>query len=378
MQPAVFLLLITFLAAFAGSAAAQSTAPPPWYERLQFGGDFRSRYEGFSREGDPARHRGRMRLRLRLDAAVNEDVRVQVQVASGDPGTPVSTNQTFTGFFQPKPLNLDRAFLAYSPQAASALTLGLGKFPAPQVTTQLTFDDDLNYEGAWEQVSWEPRGGLTIRLLALQAIVNERSATPDSYLIGGYGEVSAGIGPHRLAISLANYGWRGEDQIAVAAASGGLDSVLTNAVRRNAAGAVVGFDSGFNVVDLIAEARFQTGRTGYPVRLLWELARNTRAASARDGGLWLEAAYGAPRATGTWGAGYTYGRIEQDVSPSVFVFSDIPGTNLAMHMIDASYVVRTGRILDATLHLTKSLVPDLTNRPDPWLKRLHLAAVVRF
>ena len=93
-------------------------APPTWYERLRFSGDFRSRYEGFYREESETRHRGRFRLRLRVDTDINEDIRFQLQVASGDPGTPVSTNQTFKGFFQPKPFNLDRAYIAYNPVAA--------------------------------------------------------------------------------------------------------------------------------------------------------------------------------------------------------------------------------------------------------------------
>ena len=45
-------------------------APPTWYERLRFSGDFRSRYEGFYREESETRHRGRFRLRLRVDTDI--------------------------------------------------------------------------------------------------------------------------------------------------------------------------------------------------------------------------------------------------------------------------------------------------------------------
>ena len=181
----VLALLFAPLPAFAQSQAAP--APSPWYERIRFGGDFRARYEGFYRKNADTRNRERLRLRLRVDTDINDDVRLQLQVASGDAGTPVSTNQTFKSFFQPKPFNLDRAYIAYNAAAAPALTLGMGKFNAPHTITQLTFDDDLNFEGGWEQVAWEPREGLGINLVALQTAVNELSSAADAYMLGGYG-----------------------------------------------------------------------------------------------------------------------------------------------------------------------------------------------
>ena len=359
------------------SAEAQTADPAGWWERIRFSGDFRSRYEGFYEEGRAARNRTRLRLRLRLDTEINEDTRFGLQVASGDPGTPVSTNQTFTSFFRPKPFNLDRAFVAYNPRAASAMTLGLGKFTFPQTRTQMIFDDDLNYEGGWEQVSWNPSDRVGISLGALQTAVNEVSGDQDTYMLAGYGEVRVGFGAHSLAVSAADYGWGNVDPIAVGRATGPLRSILTNDVVRDPAGNIVGFASRFNVVDVIAEATFQTGRPGYPVRVLAEFARNTRAANDRDTGFWIETEYGAPRAAGTWGATYTYGWIEQDMSLSAFVFSDMPGTNLRLHMVETSWMLLPGLSWDITLHFTKRLFL-LDDQPNAWRFRPHVAVVVRF
>ena len=132
-SPRVFSLGSSSLNSSADEAEEKDDdAPQAWYDRLRFSGDFRSRYEGFNREESESRHRGRLRLRFRLDTDINEDIRFQLQIASGEGGsvntTPVSTNQTFKGFFQPKPFNLDRAYFAYNPVAASAMTLGVGKF----------------------------------------------------------------------------------------------------------------------------------------------------------------------------------------------------------------------------------------------------------
>ena len=359
------------------STAQDSNTETPWYERLQFSGDFRPRYEGFYQRGRQTRNRARLRLRLRVDTEINEDVGFHVQVASGDPGTPDSTNQSFTSFFRPKPFNLDRAYIAYNPRAASAMTLGMGKFPPAFTRTQMTFDDDLNYEGGWEQVAWNPTDGIGVNLVALQTAVNEVARGDDSYMFAGYGAVTFDIGVHTLQVSAANYGWGNVDQIAVGQASGVLTSILTNEVVRDADGNIGGFASRFNVVDIISEATFQTSQADYPLRLLAEFAHNTRAASDRDNGFWVEAEYGRPRRAGTWGATYTYGWIEQDVTLSAFVFSDMPGTNVRLHMIETSYVPKAGLSLDVTLHLSRRLfLPE--DVPNTLLTRLHLAAVVRF
>jgi hypothetical protein len=359
-------------------SSSEATEEISWTERLTISGDFRARYEGFYKSGRSTRNRGRFRLRLRLDTQINEDTNFHLQVASGDPGTPASTNQTLKGFFQPKPFNLDRAYISYNPQAAEAITLGVGKFPSPVMRTQMTFDDDLNFEGGWEQVSWQPQEHIDIDLVAIQTAVNEVSRGADAYMLGGYGAASFKFGSNSLQLSAANYMWKNTDQIAIAQASGQLTSILTNRVIRNSDGFATNFASEFNVVDVIAEATLTTPNRGYPLRLLVDYAINTRATTSQNSGFWLEAGYGDPGDVGSWGATYTTGWIEQDVTPSAFVFSDIPGTNIRLNMIETSYVVKSGLSLDVTLHLTKRLIVLEDDTPDHLLARLHVATVIRF
>jgi hypothetical protein len=276
-------------------SAQDSSAEVPWYQRIQLGGDFRSRYEGFHQTGRETRNRTRFRLRLTVDSDINEDARFHVRVASGDPGTPVSTNQTFTSFFRPKPFSLNRAYLAYQPRAASALTLGIGKFGFPQNRTQMVFDDDLNVESGWEQVSWDLSDRVGINLGAVQTAVSEVSRDADAYMLAGYGEVHVETARAHVSLSAANYGWGNPDQIVAGHVDGPLNSILTNALERNDTGQAVGYTSRFNVVDVIAEATIQTGRPDYPIRMLADVAHNTRAASDRASGFWVEAGYGQPR-----------------------------------------------------------------------------------
>jgi hypothetical protein len=359
--------------------AQESTENLAWYDRIRWSGDFRTRYEGFyqkDRRGGN-RNRGRLRLRLRMDSQINEDTKFQVQVASGDPGTPVSTNQTLTSFFRPKPFSLDRAFLSYNPQGASALTLGAGKFGSLQTRTQLLIDDDLNFEGAFEQVSWGLSDGINLNLIAMQTAVNEVSRGADSYMLMGYGELSFEGNRTDFQVSVADYAWGNPDSMVPGHLEGPLKSILTNVLARDAPGHVTGYASGFNVIDVIAEATVRTNRPGYPLRFLGEFAHNTRAVNDHDSGWWVEAEYGSPRAAHTWGAAYTYGWIQQDLTPSIYVFSDMPGTNLRLHMIETSYVPKAGLSFDVTLHLTRRLdVPSGGSKN--LLARLHVAIVARF
>ena len=280
----------------------------------------------------------RLRLRLRLDTELNDDTHFQLRVTSGDPGTPVSTNQTFKDFYLPKPFALDRAFVTYNPGAASALTLGAGKFGFPVARTQMVWDDDLNWEGGYQQVAWQAGPNVAIRLVAVETAITEVSAGADAFMAAGYGQLSLQLGAHALEFSVADYGFGRVDQVAIGSATGPLKSINTNRVERDATGNVTGFASDFNLVDVIGQVTLATARPDYPLRLLVDWVTNTRAAGDAETGIWVEAEYGRAARPTTYAVGYTFARLEQDAVLSPFVFSDMPGSNLWLHMVEASYM----------------------------------------
>ena len=64
---------------------------------------------------------------------------------------------------------------------------------------------------------------------------------------------------------------------------------------------------------------------------------------------------------------------------SPFMFSDIPGSNLQMHMLTLAYVPLPNLTLDLTMHFTKRLDLEVDPGANPnWLTRPHIAAIVRF
>jgi hypothetical protein len=144
----------------------QTQVPQDWSNRIaniedrlkdfgpfSFSGDFRLRDEPFF--GGPSNQsldqdRERFRLRLNITAKLNDDFGGGFSLASGDINDPTSTNQTVTGFYARKAIAIDKAYVDYTPHYFHYLTLIGGKFGYPWYNTELTWDKDLNPEGAAE------------------------------------------------------------------------------------------------------------------------------------------------------------------------------------------------------------------------------------
>ena len=360
--------------------SAQSSSQPgdardrPWWERLTFSGDVRGRYEGFFLDDEEARHRERFRLRFGVRADVTDEVRVSLRLASGETADLTSTNQSFADFLARKPIQIDQVNVTYAPKAARGLTLGYGKYGYPVTRTQLTWDDDINWEGTYERYD-RTVNGVDLRLAAAQSPLNEVSADEDAYLFVWSAQAGFAPGGHGVKLSVTDYHFLREDQIARAVVTRGLRNPVTNRLERTSTGAVVGYASEFNLLDVVLEAELKTGRRAYPVTLLADLVTNTGAVDAsEDMGTWLVAGYGRAAEPKTYSATYTYARIERDAVVSTFNFSDIPHTNSRIHMVGFSYMPVRRVNLDATGIFSNVL----DGPPEPWLTRVQVDARVTF
>lgn len=362
-----------------GTQPASEEKPRPWWERLTFYGDLRGRYEGFFQDDTPTRHRERFRARFGMRTPIAEGLELNIRLASGDAADVTSTNQSLTDFLNRKPINLDQLSLAYTPAKAKPLTLGFGKYGFPLTRTQMVWDDDVNWEGTYEQVTFTAGSPVTFRVVGVQSPINEVGAGEDAFMFGQYGQASFRAGRHTVQLSIADYAFTNPDQIAVA-----LDqrTVIrtqnTNALRRNAAGRVIGYASGFNLVDVIAQVTFNTGRAHYPFIAVVDVVRNTRAASGEDSGVWVVASYGRAASVNTFAAIYTFARVERDAVVSAYNFSDMgPATNVMMNMSTFSYMPRSRVNLDVIAILTR-LIDPVAGERNPLLARIQVDARVSF
>ncbi len=138
---------------------------PDWINRLKWEGDIRLRYQTdrfpssnttppqvFAAAGQNGvtntteqRDRARLRARLGLLAQVTPGISAGFRLTTGNTLDPVSTNQTLGTYANKYTLVFDRAYLKLDPW--ESFTVSGGRIPNPYFSTDLVWDDDLNFEG---------------------------------------------------------------------------------------------------------------------------------------------------------------------------------------------------------------------------------------
>src|SRR6202140_4029980 len=198
---------------------------------ISFSGDIRLRAEPFL--GGPTdqsldRIRGRVRARFNVTADLGEQFRTGITLASGDVNDPTSTNANLTGFYTRKAFALDQAFVEFTPKQFKPLTLVGGKFRYPWYNTELTWDKDINPEGAAQTLAFnlDPPVLKRIAFIGFELPFAEMAgtATTDKRITqqityGGQLQTSWQLGPW-LALSAYSgyYDFRGADSVALALA----------------------------------------------------------------------------------------------------------------------------------------------------------------
>ena len=277
------------------------------------------------------RHRMRLRARLQMRGNISEEFDWGLRLATGSFADNISSNQTFTDFFNRKPFALDQAFITYKPHQAPGLRLQGGKFEPPWTFTEMTIDNDLMVEGfnesysrafkksalkdltfvAWQLPMLERNSAFVRNLNGTVNIEQSRRGGRDLALYGG--QVRARLEPNaRLALhlSVADLYFSGTQFISpiqvfgsqlllpltfIIPASGttpaqtvttqvsiardllvagnanlGLTTASNNAINRDG-----GLASGFNLVDMLARLELKYSKR-WPVTILLNLVTNTQ------------------------------------------------------------------------------------------------------
>jgi Putative porin len=291
---------------------------------VSFSGDVRVRAEPFF--GGPTdqsldRARGRVRARFNAIADLGKQFRAGISLASGDLNDPISTNANLTGFYVRKPVALDQAFVEYNPSGFKPLTLTAGKFRYPWFNTELTWDKDLNPEGAAETLGFKLNIPVLKRIafvgfqlpfaeLAGTSSTDKRIAQQITY--GGQFQTSWALGPRvTLGAYSGFYDFRGSDAIALGLArassknpqtplSGLLplnaSSPIQNSMYITTASTIITvagtayptgvssvtnaqFGSKFALFDNLAKLDINTGHGRLPISFIGDYVQNTEACS---------------------------------------------------------------------------------------------------
>ena len=370
---------------------------------FNFGGDVRIRFEPFFQEGAKDRNRERVRLRFNVTGKLSDEFSGGFSLATGTLDDPVSTNQSFTGFLNRKSIGVDKAYITYKPNYAKFLRLDAGKFAFPWYRTPMTFDSDVNPEGFAQTMSFDITNPIlkNITVVGFQLPINEVSGGPDSFIVGGQIQTQFRLSSKaRLAVYGAGVNFLRTDPLGIAAAArstgvlvGSLNN--TNTLRKNTAGAVLGYAYKFAYLDAIMKLELDT-HPRFPTTILFDFVNNVRGPRERSG-YWTEITVGKQKEAKDVQFGYTYARIEKDAVISAFNESDLrASTNVLQHKFQVAYLFKgnvTGQFTAwvgklANPLLNTDLVPsgvrgactgsDVSNCRDPYLKRLQFDLIYKF
>jgi len=372
-------------------------AVPEWLDRLKWEGDIRLRYQDdlFADGNAPEtvfqafgqnigntledRQRERVRLRLALNANVTSKVDAGIRITTGNTSDPVSTNQTLGNTGNKYNLVLDRAFLKLRP--IDDLTLWGGRLPNPFFSSDLVWDDDLNFEGA--AVSYAPgaldpqravKPFVTAGVFPLQEIEeNAGNTTADKWLFGA----QAGLEwtpntKRRYKLGAAYYRYENIAATLNPVATTGLKDAVRPQSRQKGNSLFI-FDSdannngatGDNLFGLASD--FHIGAVSlaadfadfYPVHVIasfdWVhnfgfdrkeiLARTGQSIDKKNDGYQFKLTFGHPRFgyidDHEWQAFVGYRYLQRDAVLDAFTDSDfhLGGTNAKGFMIGGSYAL---------------------------------------
>ncbi len=319
------------------SSATRERAPREGiFELLTTYGDLRLRAESnVNLDGNPARHRQRVRLRVGTNYQLTDEILVGARIATGDPGDAQSPHQTLGNVFHGFDISLDRAFLTYRPGWLQGGWVTAGKFSHPfyqnPVYSELVWDADVQPEGVVAGYTFSERGPLeSFALTAGEYLLLEQPRGDE-----GTASVFQVSGRFRMAEHLrANFG------AAYYLYSKVTPSGSRTILAENGGNATLDLDGDGNPDDFRSRFAVLNPIVGFtydgwklPLTFSAEYILNTRARIQQDQGWAAGASLGKAQNHGDWRVYYQWQVIQQDAVFTPFAQDDfLFATNHRSHV----------------------------------------------
>jgi hypothetical protein len=385
-----------------------------WLNRLSFFGDMRARFEGFYQDQGPsgnARSRERVRLRLGMRARISDEIEGVLRLASGTATDPISTNQSLDNLFTKKSINIDQAYLTFSPGKSfgldrwewKPLTINAGKMPntlwrpRANMVSEMIFDDDLTPEGTAETFTpYQASEGIIRRfqINGVQWLAREAARASEAFMWGGQLVGNFQLVPTAaLTLAVGDYFFSHQSLFAKERNTNS-DLKLTNKVRLKdgtitsggiafsptATNPIVDFASRFNIFNVGAQLDYNTGYAKWPLGLFVDYAHNFEAVNSDDDAIWAGASLGALIDPGDMAFSVAWGRVETESVMSYFNYSDFGrdgGTNVQGPFVKFDYLLLPRLTLTAKNHFV-SFIDRPKGQSNSTVNRLQLDAVLAF
>jgi len=304
-----------------------------WVDKVSISGDFRYRHEMIKQDlniedvDETERHRHRIRARLTIKGQVNEEVTMELRLASGSTD-PVSTNQTLDNEFQTKNFSLDRANVKYAPEALKdfGMSFQIGKFGNPfhkPEKTQLIWDGDLSFEGGNMKAKFKV-DPVEIFIVGAALWVEENGTTADNGLWG----IQPGVKWPIMDTGITFVGGVGGFWYTPVKHEGPFDDYFGNSEHPDGDG----YEYDFNLLEVFGELHFKLME--FPIVVYGDIVDNTNAPNEGTGYL-FGITVGKKKKQWDWDFKYNYRDLEQDAVIGTFTDSDTGGggTNIRGHKI---------------------------------------------
>ena len=334
-----------------------------------FSADGRFRQEGIFRDGSPNRYRYRIRLRMSGNFPVHSKVDLGFRMVTGATEDPTTGNVDLDNYFSKKGFNLDRLFLRYSP--SSLLTVTMGKFANPFESVELVFHNDVQLEGAAQQLRVKEVGFIDqVQLNLGQFVLDEIKTRPDTNLFAGQLFVE-GFHFKGLSFGATLYEYRNEDNIAQAVEEGRLGGGDTN-TRIGASTGTSTYLSEFRTTEGLAKYEFEIAST--PLWLLGAYAQNLLA-DMDDKAYWAEIGVGPIPRLGQLRALYHYVWVERESMISNYNNADIFNPNTHGHELKFVLPLKKNISVEVLYFIAKDIIASGVN---PYQHKTRLQIKVKF
>ncbi len=337
------------------SAAVAAVKGTDWASKVTVKGDMRYRYEAISDDTESSdgvttadRYRDRIRARLNVEAKATDNITVGIGLATTEGGDPRSSNQSLTGVFSRKAVDLDLAYFDWKFASWGNLVGGKMKQPFIKGAQNLFWDNDINPEG----LAFTFANGIwfasAYNFWLSEISGAETGLTSDPMMHGVQVGAKMPLGGSTLTAALHYYDLSASQGRLPAPIFNG--SANGNSTIGTAPDIALAFD--YEVLDVLLQLDTTLGST--PFQAWVEAAQNQDPDdldTAFSGGV----LFGRASNPRTWEAGVMYQTVEKDALFAQLIDSDFGGGNAD----NEGFVFRFGYapvrnwVLNATYFLNK-------------------------
>lgn len=294
-----------------------------WAGKVTVKGDMRYRYEAIADDtatnaaGVTAadRYRDRIRARLNVEAKATDNILVGIGLTTTEGGDPRSGNQSLTGVFSRKSVDLDLAYVDWKFASWGGLVGGKMKQPFVKGGQNLFWDNDINPEGIAFTFNRGIWFGSAYNFWLNEVSGAETALTSDAMMHGAQIGARLPIGGSTLTLAAHYYDLSAAQGRVPAPLFGG--NANGNTTIGTAPNIALAFD--YEVADLLLQ--FDTTLGGRPLQLWAEAAQN-QDPDDLDTAWSAGVLFGRASNARTWEVGAMYQSLEKDAVFAQLIDSD--------------------------------------------------------